>query len=193
MSPRTKDKNTEIRLESMKKIMDAAFTLIAKQGYESTSIAQIAQKAGVSKGLLYNYYASKEEMLQKMIMHALSEADRAIEKVMTSNSTPTLEILLRFYFSELKRNTDQWRLMTELTFKIDKFKFVHDLVTEKINAYIQMLELLLTQSGIENPKGEAKLLAALFDGIGIQYLVIKEDYPLKELEEYLIKKYCKQK
>lgn len=193
MSPRKKEKNDEIRLESMKKIMDAAFTLIAKQGYESTTISQIAQKAGVSKGLLYNYYTSKEDMLQKMIMHALSEADKAIEKVMTSNAAPSLEILFRFYFSELKRNTDQWRLMTELTFKIDKFKFVHDLVTEKINAYIQMLELLLTQSGIANPKGEAKLLAALFDGIGIQYLVIKEDYPLKELEEYLIHKYCKQK
>jgi AcrR family transcriptional regulator len=193
MSPRTKDKNTEIRQESMKKIMDAAFQLIAKQGYESTSISQLAKKAGVSKGLLYNYYTSKEDMLEKMILNAAEEGEKVIHEKMSNDPAKTLEGIFRYFFSYLKQEHDRWRMMAELVFKIDKFKFVHDLATEKIKAYLVLLESLLEQLGVENPKGEAKILAALFDGIGIQYLVIRDDYPLDELEKYLIHKYCKSK
>ena len=193
MSPRKKEKNEEIRKESMKKITDAAFELIAKQGYESTSIAQIAKKAGVSKGLLYNYYTSKEDMLENMILNAADEGEKVIREKMSDDPAKTLEGIFRYFFSYLKLEQDRWRLMAELVFKIDKFKFLHDMATEKIKAYLILLESLLEQLGEENPKGEAKILAALFDGIGIQYLVIKEDYPLAELEKYLISKYCKKK
>ena len=193
MSPRKKGKNEEIRQESMKKITDAAFELIAKQGYESTSIAQIAKKAGVSKGLLYNYYSGKEDMLEKMILSASDEGEKMIQEKMSDDPAKTLEGIFRFFFSYLKLEQDRWRMMAELVFKIDKFKFVHDLATEKIKAYLSLLENLLERIGVENPKGEAKILAALFDGIGLQYLVIREDYPLAELETYLINKYCKKK
>ena len=50
MSPRTAEQNEQIRTESKHKIMEAAFKLIAKNGYEATSIALIAKTAGVSKG-----------------------------------------------------------------------------------------------------------------------------------------------
>ena len=76
MSPRNAVKNKEIRQETMLKLMDAAFLLIARQGYESTSIAQIAREAGVSKGLLYNYFLSKEDLLEKLIQHAMAQGDQ---------------------------------------------------------------------------------------------------------------------
>nr|MBP9744851.1 helix-turn-helix transcriptional regulator [Saprospiraceae bacterium] len=56
MSPRTKEQYTELRSQSKSIIEAAALELFGHQGYMNTSIAQIAQKAGVSKGLLYNYY-----------------------------------------------------------------------------------------------------------------------------------------
>jgi len=37
------------------------------------------------------------------------------------------------------------------------------------------------------------MLTALFDGIGIQYVVIKGTYPIDDLEEFLIDKYCRKK
>ena len=193
MSPRKKEKNAEIRQVSMKKITDAAFSLIAKQGYESTSIAQIARKAGVSKGLLYNYFTGKEDMLKKMILSAADEGEKTIQDNLTDDPAKTLENIFRYFFYYLVQEQDRWRMMAELAFKIDKFKFVHDLAAEKIKAYLVLLENLLKQLGVENPEGEAKILAALFDGIGIQYIVIRKDYPLAELEKYLIQKYCRKK
>lgn len=173
--------------------MDAAFRLIARQGYENTSIAQIAKEAGVSKGLMYNYFESKEALLEQMVNGALSEGDQIIGRLIDPRPEKTLENLFRWYFKELRDRPDYWRLMTELTFKIDKFTFVHDIARDKMMGYVAFLQSLLEQLGFEDPAGEAKILAALFDGIGVQYVVIRETYPLDEIEAYLINKYCQSK
>ena len=45
------------------KLLDAATKLFESQGYFSTTVEQITDEAGVSKGLVYNYFSSKEELL----------------------------------------------------------------------------------------------------------------------------------
>jgi len=190
MSPRTISKNEEIRQESMKKIMDAAFSLIARHGYESTSIAQIAKKAGVSKGLMYNYFDSKEDLLEKLVTGAMNEGDKVIGELLDEDPRVTLRNIIEWFFKELEERPEYWTLMTELTFRIGKFKFVHDMATSKMKGYTTFLKELLKQLNFPNPDGEAKLIGALFDGIAIQYLVIKEDYPLAEMKKFLIEKYC---
>lgn len=177
----------------MQRIMDAAFTLIARQGYESTSIAQIAAQAGVSKGLLYNYFTNKEELLERLIRNAVSQADEVLATLLSDDAAVTLENIFRWLCRELKERPDYFRILTELTLKIGKFKFAHDLAVEKYRGYVIFLEQLLRQLNVPQPEGEAKIIAALFDGIGIQYLVIRENYPLDELEKFLIEKYCKRR
>ena len=61
----------------------------------------------------------------------------------------------------------------------------------KLNEYVEFFGGLLNQIGFKNPKEEAMTIAGLFDGIGVQYLVIGKDYPLDEMEKFLINKYCK--
>jgi AcrR family transcriptional regulator len=193
MSPRNQSKNQEIRQETMRKISEAAFSLIARQGFESTSIAQIAKEAGVSKGLLYNYYESKEALMEKLILDAMSQGDEVIGSIFSENPAVTMENLIKWFFKEMRERSDQWRLITEVTLKLDKYKFVHDIVVTKMQGYISLIQQLLAQMGYEDPEGEARLLAALFDGIGMQALVIREDYPLDELEKIMINKFCKRK
>lgn len=45
-------------------IVDAALRLFAEGGYAETSMSSIAEEAGVSKGTLYLYFSSKEEMFR---------------------------------------------------------------------------------------------------------------------------------
>jgi AcrR family transcriptional regulator len=193
MSPRNQSKNEEIRQETMKKISEAAFSLIVRQGFESTTIAQIAKEARVSKGLLYNYYVSKEALLEKLILDAMSQGEEVIGTIFSEDPAVTMENLIKWFFKEMHERPDQWRLITEVTLKIDKYKFVHDIVVAKMQGYISLMQQLLTQMGFEDAEGEARLLAALFDGIGMQALVIREDYPLNELEKIMINKFCKRK
>lgn len=191
MSPRTPEQNAEIRKGSKQKIMDAAFGLIARNGFEATSIAAIAAEAGVSKGLLYNYFSSKEELLKELV-NSLIEMGNEFEEVMNfKDPKDGLKLMFEWFFKELRERLDHWRLLTELTLKIEKFEFVRDIVTAKMNEFINELEKMLRKLNYEDPLGEARLIGALFDGIGIQALIAREAYHLDELEQFLMNRYCK--
>jgi AcrR family transcriptional regulator len=147
MSPRTPVQNEEIRAESKHKIMDAAFKLIAKNGYEATSIAMIAKVAGVSKGLLYNYFEGKEDLVKALVIGAMDEGDNLLGQLLNSDPRITLRNIFEWFFNELRERPDHWKLMTELTFKIEKFDFVHSIVTSKMDEFVAFIEALLTQIG----------------------------------------------
>ena len=190
MSPRTPEQNEQIRAESKHRIMEAAFKLIAKKGYESTSIAMIAKEAGVSKGLLYNYFESKEELIKALVWGLMDEGDKLVGEMMGDEPGRTLKGLIQWFFQEMRERPDHWKLITEIAFQIEKFDFVHEIVVAKMNEYISFIEVMLTQMGYKNALDEARILSALFDGIGAQAIMAREDYPLDEMEKYLLKKYC---
>jgi AcrR family transcriptional regulator len=53
-------------------LLDAALTLFVEKGFAATRAEEVAQRAGVSKGTLYLYYPSKEELLKAVIREHLS-------------------------------------------------------------------------------------------------------------------------
>ncbi|MDR2497233.1 MAG: TetR/AcrR family transcriptional regulator [Tannerellaceae bacterium] len=65
--PRTKEQNNAIKIEKKQKIMSIALHLFAEDGYVHTSIEKIATHAGISKGLMYSYFRSKDDLLREII------------------------------------------------------------------------------------------------------------------------------
>lgn len=59
-------------------ILQRSAAVFAEHGIDRASMAQIAGECGVSKALLYHYYASKEELLVDIIRSHLEELDAAI-------------------------------------------------------------------------------------------------------------------
>jgi AcrR family transcriptional regulator len=53
-------------------LLEAALALFGEKGFAATRIEEVAQRAGVSKGTLYLYYPSKEELIKAVIAHYLS-------------------------------------------------------------------------------------------------------------------------
>ena len=53
-------------------LLEAALTLFVEKGFTATRTDEVARRAGVSKGTLYLYYSSKEELLKAAIAHYLS-------------------------------------------------------------------------------------------------------------------------
>jgi len=49
--------------ETRRRILEAAFRLFAEQGFENTTIVQITGAADIGKGTFYNYFPSKEALL----------------------------------------------------------------------------------------------------------------------------------
>lgn len=50
-------------IEKKEKIIEAGFTLICKNGYHNTNTAEIAKEAGVSTGIVYQYFKDKYDIL----------------------------------------------------------------------------------------------------------------------------------
>lgn len=52
-------------------ITEAAFDAFAEKGYASTRVDEVASRAGVSKGLLYLYFKTKEELFKAVVKNVV--------------------------------------------------------------------------------------------------------------------------
>ena len=83
-SPDTQDAPLRRRRKEARpqELLDAALALFVEKGFAATRAEEVALRAGVSKGTLYLYYPSKEELLKAVIEHFLSariaEAEAAL-------------------------------------------------------------------------------------------------------------------
>lgn len=55
--------------ERQQRILDAAAKLIAHYGYDKTTVSDIAEEAGISKGAVYLHYKGKEELFNSLVIH----------------------------------------------------------------------------------------------------------------------------
>jgi AcrR family transcriptional regulator len=67
-------------LEGKERIAAAAAGLFLNGGYHSTSVREIAQKAGLSVGSVFNYFTSKEEILFFLFSHVQSRAEASLQE-----------------------------------------------------------------------------------------------------------------
>lgn len=67
------------RLERERRILDAAIAVFAEAGFSGASMDEIAQRAGLSKPTLYQYFPSKEALFEAMMLAPRDEMMLAIE------------------------------------------------------------------------------------------------------------------
>jgi len=81
---RNADLNQKMRDERREKILSCARRLFAARGLAATKITDIAADAGMSQGLLYHYFVSKEEIFTEIVREAfvkMNAAARALEEL----------------------------------------------------------------------------------------------------------------
>lgn len=67
MAPRKREQNEQMRAETLEKIKWAAMHVFAENGYHGTTMKQISAATGLSYGLVYHYYPSKEELFRNLV------------------------------------------------------------------------------------------------------------------------------
>ncbi|MCA1217283.1 TetR/AcrR family transcriptional regulator, partial [Streptomyces sp. 8L] len=77
MSPRSPEVNEELRRRSRVRLLDATVELVSEAGYEATTLADIADRAGSARGLISYYFPGKRQLLQSAVhrlMHRTLQA-----------------------------------------------------------------------------------------------------------------------
>ncbi|TVY04192.1 TetR/AcrR family transcriptional regulator [Cohnella terricola] len=78
--------------ERRSQIKKAALKVFALRGLANTKMSMIAEEAGVSQGLSYRYFESKEELFTLLVQEALEEAQAAIQNIRSLSVSPTEQI-----------------------------------------------------------------------------------------------------
>ncbi len=65
------DSSNTRRDATRRKLFEAAVTLIAEQGFSSTTVDEIAERAGVAKGTVYYNFASKNVLFEELLRHGI--------------------------------------------------------------------------------------------------------------------------
>jgi AcrR family transcriptional regulator len=101
--PRTEEANQRIRAERRAQILDAAAQLFAHKGLAGTRTADIAAACKMSEGLLFHYFASKEDSFAAVVEAALEASGDPAEAVLQQPGSPLekLRWLLQVYLPGL--------------------------------------------------------------------------------------------
>jgi len=120
MSPRTSKQYEVIREEKIILIMDTALEHFANEGYFAATINHIAKHAGISKGLMYNYFESKEALLKAIIHKSISEVLNYFDIDRDGYlSEEEFEFFVRKVNVMLKEKRSFWRLLFQLLMQND--------------------------------------------------------------------------
>ncbi|HSI50434.1 MAG TPA: TetR/AcrR family transcriptional regulator [Ideonella sp.] len=75
-------------------LLDAALALFVEKGFAATRSDEVAQRAGVSKGTLYLYFPSKEDLLKAVIQQTLATEIAEGERVRQAHTGSCTEMLV---------------------------------------------------------------------------------------------------
>jgi AcrR family transcriptional regulator len=76
-------------------LLDAALQLFVEKGFAATRSEEVAARAGVSKGTLYLYFPSKEELFKAVVRTNLSSLIAEGQQIADADEGPTSELLRR--------------------------------------------------------------------------------------------------
>lgn len=166
------------------KILSHALSLFSKHGYQGATIRMLAKEAGISLGLSYNYFKSKEELLKQLIEEGIRNK---LEQVKTAHvPAQGLDSLVDAVFMSIQKDPVFWRLMQSIKMQLD----VMTMVEQEMSPYSKWLtDQVETYTKLQKKNMDHRLILAAIDGVADHYLMDTAGYPLqsvlKELKQTL--------
>ncbi|HEX5440145.1 MAG TPA: TetR/AcrR family transcriptional regulator [Ktedonobacterales bacterium] len=161
-------------------IMDAAFAVFSRLGFERASMDDIAKEAGVSKGALYLYYKSKDAIISKLLQIFFDQAFKQIRTIAAGEGSAAEQLLT--FAHVLTREMDRMVAVQPITLQFYAIAARHEetrrLLRIYFSEYCKQVEAIV-QRGVAqgefradlNPAEVAITHTALFEGLALLWLV----------------------
>ena len=168
--------------------MDAALELFASEGYSHCSIAQLASHADISKGLMYNYFESKEALLIAIIEEGMQDIMTMMDPNMDGILEPEeVEGFIRTTFKGIRDNMQFWILFINVVLQppvkefLDgkPFSSVMERLAPRLLNYFERM-------GYDDPMLEMLTFSAMIEGYGILlvYLSPGDEFPVETVQKF---------
>ena len=169
--------------EKKQRILEAALKLFAQEGYASTSTSKVAKTAGVSEGLIFRHFYSKEGLLNAIIDQSHEMAKNYLSDiVMTSEPKEIIRKILEFPFLIDRNSYEMFRLTYALKWQTDSYD-------ESFNEPVKLvLRSAFEKLGYDDPDAEVELIFMYIDGAATAIL-LHEPTNKEDILKALKKKY----
>ncbi len=194
MCPRTDEQFAAIRRRSRQAILDASLRLFASKGYSETTVADIARNAGISKGLIYNYFPGKGHILGSLI-------DQFVVKFLPPQAArgkvpdppAYLSEVIHQWFAMIRSEPSLIRLGAQFHTDPALQKVIRNKLLEYDRTFMPLFNDIFRRLGSLDPEVETLVLGSIMDGIALNYAATPEAYPLGRIERHLVKQYTSTK
>lgn len=183
----------EYKVNRKKAILESALKCFAEKGFELATIDDICVKSGMSKGSIYNYFKTKDDIyIQLMNEQTKANFDYFKENFLTiSNATEKLQFLFKTY-REVSLTEDFKNLMLvhgEFWLSSSRKKEIRSIMLERYQNVYKSFVIEILEEGKDSgdfaqdidPSVISTLFWTIIDGICLDYAVIGNEYPYCEV------------
>jgi TetR/AcrR family transcriptional regulator len=104
--PRNKEQNEEIRSQRRETIIRGALKVYVEKGYAAAEIGDVAEQAGVARGLVYYYFKDKLALFRELFMYMFDQSQKHLHSHFDKED-PVCEILEKFVSSMYNNMLEQ--------------------------------------------------------------------------------------
>jgi AcrR family transcriptional regulator len=194
--PRTPEENERIRSIAKEKIRTAAIDVFIEKGFHLASIDDVAKKAGISKGLLYNYFKGKTDLLAELV-HIRKE--EIIQVMQEAIKLPSPKEQLRYIAEHALLNVQQQPHVYRFYLHLQ----THPEADEVVSAYSQLLKEEMARQAklqteifrslnVPNPPLASLHFSTALHGIMLMYSSYPDGFPLEQLKHEMILSFIEQ-
>lgn len=174
MSPKSQKQFKEIREEKKALIMDVALHHFANLGFKATTINHIAKHAGISKGLMYNYFKSKEDLLSEIIDKSTGEIYNYFDTNKDGYlSEDEFEFFVRKTARILNEKQNFWRLFFQVLMQ-------NEVRVHFLNSFLGTEALIMPQQGYKQESFISSIMKMITD-----YFIRKKETRGPDYDPYL--------
>lgn len=175
--------NNEHLAQRRREILAAAGKVFDAKGYAATTVDEVAEAAGVSKGSMYNYFESKQELFFEVFADVLASQEASVDELMAQPLTgeQKLKGVLAFWFGQFDEHKHLGRLMLEFWATAARQKqdgrlasWFNQMYTRWRGRIVEMLQQGIDEGQFRkdfDPTIASALILAILDGITVQAIL----------------------
>lgn len=183
--PKVSEQYKENKIQNL---LDSADICFARNGYEATTIDDIVEESGTSKGAIYNYFESKEDIYLSLAERRTDAARATLFEELDGIKDP-LEKLKRLFALDLEEKTElERRLDLEFWINASKNENLRKRLVVRAQKSINLIANIIEEgkaTGVFKADLNSQLVSELYwsitDGASSHLMVLKEKLPYNKI------------
>jgi len=185
----------ELKTRRETQITRAAYEIIARDGYENITVQDIADHAGFSKGIVYYYFRSKDDVMVSLFDSTIAVLDRRFAEVRKDNPDPRqqLERVISISLDIVNEHIEFYRVIMVFWTQIHHKQLMREVNAKLFSHWRREIEKILEQGMTRGvfkqglaPRLVASSIIAKVLGVSLQYIFDPNAFDLKVMRQQVI-------